>query len=139
MPSQSRPALSVLSLEDLEVFQRDGFVRVEQAFTPELALAMQDEIWKEMAQDDGIARDDPSTWGRPGHSPRRAKHLPLNEELAGAPVFYLELDFQRLFGYFLHGLLNGLVHATLQPSHRKCSRHFDYERLTVTADSLSLL
>ena len=82
MDPEPRLTLSVLSAEHFERFRRDGYVRVKQAFSPALALEMQDEIWSELREEHGIRHEDPATWTTPAYSPRRAKHLPLNETLA---------------------------------------------------------
>ena len=72
----------VLTPDDLDAFRREGWVRVEEAFPRERALAMQDVLWEELAADHGIERDDRATWRVPPHGMRRAKEHPLNEELA---------------------------------------------------------
>lgn len=82
MAGEERSSPSILSAGDLESYREHGFVRVEKAFPRELALALQDEIWTELAAEHGIQRDDPGTWRRLPRSPKRAKHSPLNEELA---------------------------------------------------------
>ena len=64
MSSAAHATPSVLSPEDLGHFARNGFVRLEQAFSRELALEMQDEIWRELAEEHAIERDDRSTWKR---------------------------------------------------------------------------
>lgn len=75
---------SILSAGDLESFREHGFVRVREAFPRELALALQDEIWAELAAEHGIRRDDPGTWRPLPRSPKRAKHSPLNDGLVTA-------------------------------------------------------
>ncbi len=83
MSPETRTLPSVLSPAEIEQFRSRGFVCLESAFSPELAVAMQDVIWDELLEDHAIERGDRSTWRQPPHSPRRAKHHPLSEQLAG--------------------------------------------------------
>lgn len=47
--------------EEIQQFIHDGFVRIDNAFSPEVAAAGRDLLWN----DTGCDRDDPSTWTRP--------------------------------------------------------------------------
>lgn len=51
----------MLTDAQIEQFIADGYLRVEQAFSRELAAACRDILWAET----GCDRDDPSTWTRP--------------------------------------------------------------------------
>lgn len=52
-----------MSTVDLRVtFDRDGFVPLAEAFSAEVAAAMADAVWDELARKHGIDRDDRSTW-----------------------------------------------------------------------------
>lgn len=51
----------VLTDEQVQSFERDGFVRLERAFAPSLAARCVDDMWEQLDED----RDDPSTWTRP--------------------------------------------------------------------------
>ncbi len=82
MSAETDRAASVLSAEELDSFWRHGFLYMKEAFPRELALALQDEVWSEIEEEHGIVRSDPGTWTTPAHSPRRAKHAPLNEGIA---------------------------------------------------------
>lgn len=54
----------VLTDEQVEVFDRSGIIKVERAFDPELAGAMRDVVWAELARRHGIERADATTWNR---------------------------------------------------------------------------
>lgn len=69
---------------DLEHFRRDGFVRVPRAFDPEVALALQAEVWSELRELHGIDRADEATWRVPPKGAQRTKELALNASMAGA-------------------------------------------------------
>jgi hypothetical protein len=73
-------AVGPLSNRDLAAFERDGFVRLEAAFSPQVAARCVDAMWAELPED----RDDPTTWTRPvtrlwGHTD------PAFMEAAGSP------------------------------------------------------
>jgi hypothetical protein len=55
----------VLSAEDLEHFETQGYVKLAQAVPPEQAAAAVDAIWQFL----GMDRNDPEDWYRPPHSP----------------------------------------------------------------------
>lgn len=52
---------AVLADDEIERFVRDGYVKVEQAFSRELAARCVDELWSML----DVTRDDPDTWTRP--------------------------------------------------------------------------
>lgn len=54
----------VLSPEDVDAFMERGYVRVEEAFRREDALAAQKVVWSHLAER-GVIEDDPSTWTEP--------------------------------------------------------------------------
>ena len=70
MSAPTRRAPTVLSLEDVERFQLDGYLIMKGAFSREHALAMQDEIWSELKEEFGIDRADRSTWTTTRHGAR---------------------------------------------------------------------
>ena len=45
-------------------FERDGFVHLPEAFSPAEALTMQEAMWRQMAANPGIQKDDTATWPR---------------------------------------------------------------------------
>lgn len=51
----------MLSHEQIEGFIRDGYVRVDHAFSPEIASACREILWR----DTGCDPNDPTTWTRP--------------------------------------------------------------------------
>ena len=65
--------MAVLSRDQLESFAERGYTYLRGAFSPELALRIQDEIWGELAAEHGIERDDRTTWSTPTCSPRKTK------------------------------------------------------------------
>jgi hypothetical protein len=46
--------LEVLSAEDLTFFRENGYVRVSEAFSPEVAGALRAEVWRELESEHGI-------------------------------------------------------------------------------------
>jgi hypothetical protein len=50
-----------LDIAHVKQFERDGFVRVRNAFSPDAAAEMRDAVWDTLAAR-GVARDDPATW-----------------------------------------------------------------------------
>jgi hypothetical protein len=53
--------LTTLTPADIQRFERDGYLRVRQAFSPADALAMERQWWRELAGTHGIRRDDRSS------------------------------------------------------------------------------
>jgi hypothetical protein len=53
--------MAVLSDEELLAYERDGFVRLDEAFPRDLARHCCDLLWDQLPED----RDDPTTWTRP--------------------------------------------------------------------------
>lgn len=74
---------AVLSPAELDFYDRCGFVEVRQAFSPDLAISLANEVWDELKHDRGIDHDDPSTWRQPHRAPKRARKSALNKHLAG--------------------------------------------------------
>ncbi len=56
---------SVLTSDEITSFEKLGYVRLSQAFSPESALMMQDFMWDELKRAAGIDRADRSTWTNP--------------------------------------------------------------------------
>ena len=75
----------------IEHFHEHGWARVPQAFCPEAAAAMRDAVWHVLA-DDGIHRDEPSTWTleRPTHLQRLKEHSAFRA--VGSPSMLAVLD-----------------------------------------------
>src|ERR1700761_9267321 len=71
-------AMAFLQEAELEHFRAFGWVRVPGAFSAAAAAAMCTAIWGALAED-GIQRDDPSTWTK-----TRPEHL---QSLKRHPVF----------------------------------------------------
>jgi hypothetical protein len=53
--------MTIFSAEDRARFERDGYVRVPDAFSADAAAEMRDVVWRRLERR-GIRRDDPSTW-----------------------------------------------------------------------------
>jgi hypothetical protein len=85
------PADSPLSPADIDAFIRDGFVRIDGAFSRDTALAAQAILW----QAAGCDSDDPSTWTRPVIRLDQFAQEPFREA-ANAPV--LRTAFDQLVG-----------------------------------------
>jgi len=60
--TRSKGGRVMLTNKQVEEFQNRGYVRVQRAFSPELALGMQGVIWSGLNEIHSIVRDDPSTW-----------------------------------------------------------------------------
>ncbi len=82
MVPETKRAPTIFSTEEIESFHRHGFVRLKQAFPPEAALALQDEIWTEIGEEHGVRREDRGTWKTLPRSPKGAKQSPLNAAVA---------------------------------------------------------
>ncbi|HEY3560202.1 MAG TPA: phytanoyl-CoA dioxygenase family protein [Kribbella sp.] len=52
----------MLTAEELEVFERDGIVKIPSAFSADEAAGMRDVLWRELSERHGMDRDDRSTW-----------------------------------------------------------------------------
>jgi hypothetical protein len=72
---------TTLSKDEIEQFERDGFVVVKGAFAREDAEAMQDAWWQELFHLHGIKRDDRSTWHQPLRDLRGAKSSPMQKKI----------------------------------------------------------
>ena len=111
-----RRSPTILTPDDVARFERDGFVRVPEAFPAEVALELQSEVWAELAEDHDIRRDDPTTWRTPPHSPRRAKESATNEKVGCARfegvisdlLGYEDWERPRTWGGFLITMPSGV-------------------------------
>jgi hypothetical protein len=73
---------TTLSSEEIERFHDDGYVVVRGAFAHDDALAMQAEWWSELAEVEGVQREDRSTWRTVARDLRRAKLSPIQTKIA---------------------------------------------------------
>ena len=78
-----------LNADEVTAFAARGYVCVNDAFSSEAALEMQDVMWRELLEAFGIDRTDRATWHQPPHDLRRSKtdpgQLAMNtERLLGA-------------------------------------------------------
>jgi hypothetical protein len=76
-----------LSRAQIEHFVRDGFVRVERAFPPELAAAGRAILWRDLP----CRRDDPASWTRPVVRLGEYHDEPF-ERAVNSPVLYAAFD-----------------------------------------------
>lgn len=72
---------SILSPAEISSFADHGYVVVKAAFARQDALAMEQEWWGELAEVNGIHRDDRSTWRQPLGDLKAAKHSPLQRRI----------------------------------------------------------
>lgn len=70
-----------LTLDQLERFERHGFVHVREAFAPADARAMADRWWAELESRHGVRRSAPSTWRPVLGDLRAAKQDPLQSRI----------------------------------------------------------
>lgn len=84
MKTQSEPALGA---DDIASFIRDGFVRVDGAFTTHIAEQARAILWKAT----GCDPDDPSTWTRPVIRLDQFGHAPFREA-ANTPKLHRAFD-----------------------------------------------
>ena len=122
MSPETRTLPSVLSPAEIEQFRSRGFVCLESAFSPELAVAMQDVIWNELQpgpeladveklRDDGrghvvgasYSSDTPTSGAHDSRAPRCGVYsTPLEPSLAvhalehGAVVLWYQIDSPEL-------------------------------------------
>ena len=73
--------LKVLSEAQVEHFIEHGYVKLEEAFPREKALAVQDYVWQQVEKH-GVLRDDRSTWTIPRVHLREAYDAPVFQECA---------------------------------------------------------
>lgn len=78
----------VLTDAQVTQFEEEGFLKLEQAFPTEAALAAQDFLWKRLAML-GVSKDDPATWTEPMVHIKEAYDAPVfqacqTERLTGA-------------------------------------------------------
>ncbi|MFF0338763.1 phytanoyl-CoA dioxygenase family protein [Kribbella sp. NPDC004875] len=52
----------MLTADELDVFERDGIVKLPSAFSTDDAAAMRDALWRELSARHGMEPDDRSTW-----------------------------------------------------------------------------
>jgi hypothetical protein len=84
MPGNERAGLTDRQVES---FIADGFVRIEHAFSADLAKRCRDELWAEI----GLSPDKPQNWARPVVRVAAKASLPF-VEAANAPVLHAAYD-----------------------------------------------
>src|SRR5688500_9687829 len=84
MPSKTIPALGA---EFIDTFIRDGFVRIDQAFSRDVAAKARAILWKAS----GCDPDDPSSWTQPVVRLGLFHDAPFREA-ANTPVLHAAFD-----------------------------------------------
>lgn len=77
----------ILTETEIENFIRDGFLRIDDAFSPETAAAARDILW----HDSGCDPRDPSTWTRPVIRLHDYPQKPFREA-ANTPILHSAFD-----------------------------------------------
>lgn len=72
---------STLTSADIQCFERDGYLVVREAFSPDDAHAMEQRWWRELADAHGIDRHDRSSWRRVPGDLKAAKRDPLQSRI----------------------------------------------------------
>lgn len=72
----------ILTDQDLVDFSIRGYVRLQQAFPRDAALAMQDFMWEQLRLLHGIDRDDPRTWERSWSGLNKKNHDQIYDGIA---------------------------------------------------------
>ena len=83
----------VFSLEEVEGFEKRGYVRLKAAFPRAAALEMRDFMWSELERMHGFKRDDPATWNLEGWSPDKAPYRWTSLRLNRIKYFAKSLRF----------------------------------------------
>src|SRR5262249_54185181 len=71
-----------LSAEQRAAFHERGHVRLRMAYSREVALQIQSNMWTELLEDYAIDQQDRRSWCQPRRSLRRAKWDPLQSAIA---------------------------------------------------------
>lgn len=94
----------MLTAEELEVFERDGIVKIPSAFSVDDAARMRDGLWHELSARHGMDRDDRSTW-----TPLRPTGLKTTKSSRAANA---------VLGPRVRSALDGLLGEWLEPKHQ---------------------
>lgn len=94
----------MLTAEELEVFERDGIVKIPSAFSADDAARMRDVLWHELSARHGMDRDDRSTW-----TPARPTGLKTAKSSRTANA---------VLGPRVRSALDGLLGEWLEPRHQ---------------------
>ena len=94
----------MLTAEELDVFERDGIVKVPSAFSADDAARMRDALWDELSERYGMDRADRSTW-----TPARPTGLKSTKSSRAAHA---------ILGPRVRSALDGLLGQWLEPKHQ---------------------
>lgn len=94
----------MLTAEELEVFERDGIVKIPSAFSTDDAARMRDVLWHELSERHGMDRDDRSTW-----TPLRPTGLKTTKSSRTAHA---------VLGPRVRSSLDGLLGEWIEPRHQ---------------------
>ncbi|HEY3558501.1 phytanoyl-CoA dioxygenase family protein [Kribbella sp. NPDC051137] len=94
----------MLTTEELEIFERDGIVKIPSAFSADEAAGMRDVLWRELSERHGMERDDPTTWTvlRP----------------TGLKTTKFDRRAHAILGPRVRSALDGLLGEWLEPKHQ---------------------
>ncbi|GAA1113831.1 hypothetical protein GCM10009630_08900 [Kribbella jejuensis] len=94
----------MLTAEELDVFERDGIVKIPSAFSADEAAGMREVLWRELSERHGMDRDDPTTWTvlRP----------------TGLKTTKFDRRAQAILGPRVRSALDGLLGDWLEPKHQ---------------------
>jgi hypothetical protein len=94
----------MLTTDELDVFERDGIVKIPSAFTSDEAAGMRDVLWNELSARHAIDRDDRSTW------------TPLRP--TGLKTTKFDRRAHAVLGPRVRLALDGLLGEWLEPKHQ---------------------
>ncbi|MDH3246490.1 MAG: hypothetical protein OEM26_17855, partial [Saprospiraceae bacterium] len=88
---------SVMFSVDISSFYQRGFVKIEQAFSPDQARQMQDLIWNSIEDQFAVTRDDYMTW-QMVRLPIKLQHLRGHEHFRSIGSDSVKHAFDHLLG-----------------------------------------
>ncbi|WP_329005003.1 phytanoyl-CoA dioxygenase family protein [Kribbella sp. NBC_00709] len=94
----------MLTAEELDVFERDGIVKLPSAFSADDAARMRDTLWRELSERHGMDRDDRTTW-----TPLRPTGLKSTKSSRAANA---------VLSPRVRSALDGLLGEWLEPKHQ---------------------
>jgi ectoine hydroxylase-related dioxygenase (phytanoyl-CoA dioxygenase family) len=93
----------MLTADELDVFERDGIVKIPSGFSADAAARMRDTLWSELSARHGMDRDDRSTW-----TALRPTGLKTTKSSRAALA---------ILGPKVRSALDGLLGAWVEPQH----------------------
>jgi ectoine hydroxylase-related dioxygenase (phytanoyl-CoA dioxygenase family) len=93
----------MLTADELDVFERDGIVKLPSAFAADDATRMRDALWRELSARHGMDRDDRSTW--------------TNLRPTGLKTTKSDRRAHAILSPTLRSVLDGLLGEWVEPKH----------------------